>query len=270
MPGTQDAGGRILSLAVPAPVDPHAILGLEHGATREQIELAWRQAARETHPDRLGGSPERFRLARWAFEALMEPCSCDDPRCRRAAHVAAPRDALQAGADRHRPLTISAGVAITGGIVMDNLGRQIRIPADTGIGDELRLRGLGGPGHPPGDLILTIDIAAAPPWRRQDLDLIGFLPVTWLELYSGRAVQIFAFGKPITIPVGPHTEPFGTVDLPGLGLRRGDDRGVLRLIITPVAATPGDPTLESVLLRLQQGAGDSLRESAFAMLHASS
>jgi molecular chaperone DnaJ len=53
------------------PSSPHEILGVSPGATHEEIRRAWRQVARETHPDLAGeaGVP-RFLEARAAYESL--------------------------------------------------------------------------------------------------------------------------------------------------------------------------------------------------------
>ena len=45
------------------------VLGLQSGATRQQVKQAWRAAAQAHHPDR-GGDPVRFRQAEEAFRLL--------------------------------------------------------------------------------------------------------------------------------------------------------------------------------------------------------
>ena len=51
--------------------DPWAVLGLEPGASQEDLRRAWRAAAARCHPDR-GGDPEEFRLAKAAYEFLSQ------------------------------------------------------------------------------------------------------------------------------------------------------------------------------------------------------
>ena len=56
----------------------YGVLGLQRGATESEVRAAWRRAARETHPD-VGGDAVAFRVAREAYETLIDPE-------RRAAH----------------------------------------------------------------------------------------------------------------------------------------------------------------------------------------
>jgi len=56
--------------------DYYAILGVAKDATSQDIKRAFRQIARECHPDRSGGDPaaeERFKKSRQAYETLMDP-----------------------------------------------------------------------------------------------------------------------------------------------------------------------------------------------------
>ncbi len=43
--------------------DPHAVLGIEHGASPDDIKAAWRRLARRHHPDLTGDDPEAVRRA---------------------------------------------------------------------------------------------------------------------------------------------------------------------------------------------------------------
>ena len=60
--------------------DPWAVLGLEPGASQEEVRRAWRAAAARCHPDR-GGDPEEFRVAKAAYEFLSQVAS-DGPQGR--------------------------------------------------------------------------------------------------------------------------------------------------------------------------------------------
>jgi DnaJ-class molecular chaperone len=56
--------------------DYYDILGVGKDATEQDIKRSFRQIARECHPDRSGSDPvaaERFKVARQAYETLMDP-----------------------------------------------------------------------------------------------------------------------------------------------------------------------------------------------------
>jgi molecular chaperone DnaJ len=56
--------------------DYYAVLGVVHGATREEIEAAFRRLARQCHPDLCPDAPdaaERFKAAAAAYEVLGDP-----------------------------------------------------------------------------------------------------------------------------------------------------------------------------------------------------
>lgn len=52
--------------------DPYAQLGLTWGATSKEIKEAYRQKAREYHPDVAGGSIRKFQAIQEAYQKLMK------------------------------------------------------------------------------------------------------------------------------------------------------------------------------------------------------
>lgn len=59
------------SVERPTRASAWTLLGVEPGATLEELKRAYRQRALETHPDR-GGDPERFRAVQRAYERLVQ------------------------------------------------------------------------------------------------------------------------------------------------------------------------------------------------------
>jgi hypothetical protein len=53
-----------------AECENYSILGLKRSASQEDIKNAFRQKAKETHPDK-GGDPEEFKKVREAYECLI-------------------------------------------------------------------------------------------------------------------------------------------------------------------------------------------------------
>ena len=50
--------------------DSYKILGIKRSSSQEEIKLAFRQKALETHPDK-GGDPEEFKKVRAAYESII-------------------------------------------------------------------------------------------------------------------------------------------------------------------------------------------------------
>jgi hypothetical protein len=85
--------------------DPHIVLGVEPGASPDEIKVAWRALARRHHPDLTGDDPEVARRAtrriaeiNAAYAALTRAGETIESRRRRAAGDAAGRDGDGAGA----------------------------------------------------------------------------------------------------------------------------------------------------------------------------
>ena len=83
-------------LAVHAPVDPYAVLGVARGADQAAIHAAYRDAVRRTHPD-AGGSADAFEAVQEAYDVLR------DPARRRAWDAEPVRPRAQAAASRPSP-----------------------------------------------------------------------------------------------------------------------------------------------------------------------
>ena len=73
-------------------VDPYAVLGVQPGASREEVQAAYRAAAKRWHPDRAGSVEAQARMAQ--LNAAWELLRDGPPPL---AAVAAPAGALRAG-----------------------------------------------------------------------------------------------------------------------------------------------------------------------------
>lgn len=93
--------------------DPHAVLGLAHGASRRDIKHAFRRLAMRWHPDR-NADPEaleHFKRLRAAHDQLLSGHDAGDAEPGRgAAAQSSPR-----GADRHETFTLTVEQAYCGG-----------------------------------------------------------------------------------------------------------------------------------------------------------
>lgn len=105
-----------------------------------------------------------------------------------------------------------AGVLRNGSVV------ELMIPEGVSHGRKLRLRGAGGPGNPPGDAIVTLDIQLPANTRLDGNDIHTDVFVAPFEADRGLHTDIL--GSTVRIPAG--TENGGTVRLAGSGLGDGD------------------------------------------------
>ncbi len=67
------AGGRHDSGSAPGPKDPYSVLGLDRGASRDEIQKAYRELANKYHPDKVQHLGEEFRmLAEERFKEIRQ------------------------------------------------------------------------------------------------------------------------------------------------------------------------------------------------------
>ena len=76
--------------------DPHAVLGVERGASQATIKAAWRRLAREHHPDLTGGDAQAARVATRQMAEINQ--AYEQLRVSRGGHG----DAEGAGASKRR------------------------------------------------------------------------------------------------------------------------------------------------------------------------
>lgn len=123
---------------------------------------------------------------------------------------------------------------------------EVRVPAGVRDRQKLRLRGLGGPGAPPGDAIVTLAIDLPRGVELVGKDLYAEIPITPLE--AARGVTTHVAG--VRVELAPDLDDGETRRIAGAGLAEGDLiatirhdvwRGVVRAVrdwLTPLA-NPG-------------------------------
>jgi curved DNA-binding protein len=207
------------------PMTPQAartLLGVKLGASPAELRRAFREAAKQAHPDRPGGSPERFRDVTAAYHRLQM-----------LAH--APRDGIVQPPAPVAPapgeLSIGPAVALAGGQADHRLadGRTIRLtlPAGLRTGDTVRAG--------PDELKVAVRGEAGMLVRGDDLWItVPVAPRTLSE--GGRVALETPLGRRIVWITRKAAER-GLVRLEGQGLpaRGGHAQGSLFLRLAPEA-----------------------------------
>src|SRR5436305_1277878 len=123
------------------------------------------------------------------------------------------------------------------------------IIGDEDKGQQIRLRGQGenAPGHPPGDLLITISIAAHPFFKVEGADLRIDLPVTLYEAVLGGKVRVPTLGNAVELSVPKNTSSGRTFRLKGKGLPKAGGTGDLFVTIRIMLPDGNDAELEALM-----------------------
>lgn len=141
---------------------------------------------------------------------------------------------------------------------------DVRVPQGMQHGGKLRLRGQGGSGEPPGDIILTVNVLPGKSLQRDGDTLRMKLPVTALEAYRGGPVDVPTPWGPVTMKLPAGTQNGQTLRLRDKGVHvRDKPKGDLLVTIDVRMPEAGDAALLEALERLQ-GEAEVRREDALA------
>jgi len=130
---------------------------------------------------------------------------------------------------------------------------DVKVPQGINDGGKLRLRGQGGAGSPPGDILLTIRVSPAKILRREGDHLYLTLPITALEAYRGGPVDVpTPFGS-VTVKIPPGSQNNQMLRVRGKGVHhQGKSQGDLFLTLdVRLPQQKEDADLIKALERLQ-------------------
>jgi DnaJ-class molecular chaperone len=171
------------------------------------------------------------------------------------------RPVSQRGHDIEGEITIDFADMLRGSVVPLRIESQaggartldVKVPAGIADGGKLRLRGQGGGGDPPGDILLTVKVAPHPRLKRDGANLQLILPVTALEAYRGGPIDVpTPGGKAITLKLKPGSQNGQTLRLKGKGIApAGQEPGDLLVTLDVRLPAAGDDRLLAELERLQ-------------------
>lgn len=110
------------------------------------------------------------------------------------------------------PLCSGRGVLRSGAVV------DVNVPAGVRDGVKLRLKGLGGPGQPPGDVLMSVRLQVPRQVRLLGNDIYVDLPVTPLEAQRGSSFKVL--GESVRLPAD--SKDGSRLRVAGAGLAGGD------------------------------------------------
>jgi curved DNA-binding protein len=251
--------------------DHYQTLGVNKGASADEIKRAYRKLASQHHPDK-GGDTAKFQQVEEAYRILSDPQQreeYDNPRPQyQGGHFGGGmppgfEDIISSmfgggspfgfGHGRpHQPrnqtlniqTTITLEEAFHGKDMIANLqlpsGRdqvlEVKIPAGINDGMVLRLAGMGDDRiqtAPKGDIHLTVNVQNHNKFIRQGDDLITELQVNCIDAMLGKKFLIETLDKKtLEITVQPGTQHGQMLSAPGYGMPKvNDNRYKGRLLI---------------------------------------
>ncbi|MHB0770453.1 DnaJ C-terminal domain-containing protein [Bradyrhizobium sp. 5.13L] len=126
---------------------------------------------------------------------------------------------------------------------------NVKIPAGVTEGQQIRVRGQGesAQGHPPGDLLITINIAPHPFFKVEGADLRIDLPVTLYEAVLGGKVRVPTLGNAVELSIPKNTSSGRTFRLKGKGLPKAGGSGDLFVTVRIMLPDGNDAELEALM-----------------------
>ena len=155
--------------------------------------------------------------------------------------------------DSNVSMTVSLVESVTGGEKRVRLPngreRNVKIPAGVTAGQQIRLKGQGetAPGHRPGDVLITIQIAPHPYFKVEGSDIKLDLPITLYEAVLGAKVRVPTLGSAVEFPIPKNTSSGRTFRLKGKGLPKAGGAGDLFVTARIMLPDGNDAELEALM-----------------------
>jgi len=133
---------------------------------------------------------------------------------------------------------------------------NVKVPAGVVAGQQIRLKGQGetAPGHPPGDLLITVAIAPHPFFKVDGSDLKVDLPITLYEAVLGGKVRVPTLGNAVELSIPKNTSSGRTFRLKGKGLpKAGGGTGDLFVTTRIMLPDGNDAELEALMQKWRDG-----------------
>ena len=161
--------------------------------------------------------------------------------------------------DLNVAMTVSLDESVKGGEKRVRLptGKElnVRIPAGVVAGQQIRLKGQGetAPGHPPGDLLITVSVAPHPFFKVDGSDLRLDLPITLYEAVLGGKVRVPTLGSAVELSIPKNTSSGRVFRLKGKGLPKAGGTGDLFVTTRIILPDGNDAELEALMEKWREG-----------------
>jgi DnaJ-class molecular chaperone len=133
---------------------------------------------------------------------------------------------------------------------------NVKIPAGVVAGQQIRLKGQGetAPGHPPGDLLITVSIAPHAFFKIDGSDLRVDLPIALYEAVLGGKVRVPTLGNAVELSIPKNTSSGLTFRLKGKGLPKAAGAAGDLFVTTRIMLPDGNDTeLETLMQKWRDG-----------------
>lgn len=228
--------------------DHYATLGVQKGASQDEIKKAFRKLASQHHPDK-GGDTAKFQQIQAAYDTLGDPAkrqAYDNPAPQfggfgfnnmngqtnfndifshmfgaqfqqpRRNHVRMSLWVTLADIARGGSKTVTVSTSTGSSTV------EISVPLGINDGDNVQYSGIAPGGM---DLVVQYRVHPDPNWQREGLNLYTNARVSIWDLVTGTDVEVIDLtGKHLSVTVPPGSQPSQVLRLRNLGLK--DQRGI--------------------------------------------
>ena len=271
-------------------MDYYSILGVPKNASDKDLKSAYKKLSMQHHPDRTGGSDEKFKQVNEAYSTLKDPqkrAAYDNPQPRMNAssfeqnfgagfedifssmfggnpHMQQRRPRRNRDIQLHYKLNLED--CFTGKML--NLqytlpsGRleqvEVRIPPGVQSGDNVNIPNWGDdsiPNIPRGNLLVNISVMKSKGWDVHGLDLLYNVNVSVIDLILGCEVIINSpERKMVNVKIPKGTNPETTFSISGYGLpdNRSGRRGSIFVKVKGVTPQVTDEILEHQIKALKE------------------
>jgi len=231
-------------------MDPYTVLGLQRGASEEDVKQAFRRLAKTCHPDLNPGNPaaeQRFKEINAAYDAIRNPQP--EPTVQAPSFDDFPFPGFedmfahlrgfsrpQRNNDIHLECRLTLEEAFYGkefDITVPQTHRVLKMRIPPGVEDGTTLR-MGGAGDytlkamRPGDLFLMVRLLPHATWTRFGRNLLTTVPVTAFDVLLGKDIEVVGIdGKQMRIGIPSGFDTSRKLRLAGQGMMDANGRGDL-------------------------------------------